>query len=1114
MLPMVMLKKMAAEEARKVKQTRRRDTRKDGHHNLEPLAAGQSRRRVGRVRTGNIKGDEESDEEPTLGGRSSVPTSPLSTPRRAGRASSPSYPPPSSFTLVNGGLSGLAADDTIDLTQEPASTDSSSEDELVETAEVDNWTNHHNAGSYHIPREGDLFDRMLARSVNAPSRTSGVRRRHRRSSARQSHSHIRDVVDRTPRDRSSTPRHPQRDGHAPTKPASGASRSRNTLHVVTKGAKRHGVEHQTTLPFKPAPARHHKQGATNGSSLTKQRVRDPNVHVVQDPAEEQASKKRKRKKHQKLHGQTYTFDNRSGFVPSARIRKAEAVQHVEDAQFIRAVSMAPEPPLVDTSRRTRRRAAASPTRHPPMGRTSSATTGSNQPSKLRDFFAGDARSAHDLMDLPEDVDQRQPPDVFPPETTRNFSADCEIVPLRTGFQFSPDTYIRKLRLTELVSLMKDPPSHFALPTYADDTVNLNSPSSAQFISSLEVIQDRFVAYLRKESHAPSEIRANDVIMHAACQALSWMLSWVDSETALTTCHAVTNFIHRLSPLLDINDIPLNGLSIAFVSVGWFLVELSLRIESSPSCIAWDTTETDVTLKQFVQALYVYGIDEAYRACSISSDEALEDMTTSSRTAEAWVCVLHVASAITRSRGNPVIHALVQSMQEEQDSMPPPQACERHWKAIFQLCALARFSKNGFVTSQVAASVVVTAWNLPLAAVRPIVFTATPKEMDQNEYTATLVARDAFIKILVARFYVLLHTWHWRLDEGSSVPVIGRLNEIFRSRRFADLHDEIVIPGFPAFLVSGDLDLAVAPRVKDTGFQVYMKIVVQAAYQLQAIGTVKAQNILKKLVIILLPVSHLVVSAQGGRAQSRAFRALYNRLSAYAVALLMDPTPLNAQAILKKAQGAVDFQLATIDVRTICIRAMMYYTILLGRKKLDLDPALQWAGKMTDNLVIKFDSAVADTERRQVTFTLALLLRSLVKILTALFIDQGLKYPCPGLLTGSWMTHLLKSRTGLKEAPEVGSEIRSLVQLFLDTRRAVMPKIIHPVTSSKEDSQESQDAYGDFEFDAAMLEAYDQMDVPEVAPVQTPNYDVEDTMIVEVRAFTTFAPRELTHVPRY
>lgn len=55
---------------------------------------------------------------------------------------------------------------------------------------------------------------------------------------------------------------------------------------------------------------------------------------------------------------------------------------------------------------------------------------------------------------------------------------------------------------------------------------------------------------------------------------------------------------------------------------------------------------------------------------------------------------------------------------------------------------------------------------------------------------------------------------------------------------------------------------------------------------------------------------------------------------------------------------------------------------------------------------------------------------------------------------------------LAEIPTTGLQVRQLIQSFLDARQSALPKPTHITTTgvSTEDSQESQDDYGSFDFD--------------------------------------------------
>ena len=167
---------------------------------------------------------------------------------------------------------------------------------------------------------------------------------------------------------------------------------------------------------------------------------------------------------------------------------------------------------------------------------------------------------------------------------------------------------------------------------------------------------------------------------------------------------------------------------------------------------------------------------------------------------------------------------------------------------------------------------------------------------------------------------------------------------------------------------------------------------------------------------------------------------------------------------------------------------MYLAILLRHLDLPLTDILEWLADMTNTLIDEYQGAsVAQVQEKSWTeYTVQLLLRSVCHILQTSSMNPehaGHKYPDPRLLQGrksfliyilggpltsrvpiAWVTRLL-STTNPSINTSTNNEIRTFVQTFLDARGRVIPRPHRPPPrAAVEDSQDSQDDYGQFDID--------------------------------------------------
>ncbi|KIJ61983.1 hypothetical protein HYDPIDRAFT_95349 [Hydnomerulius pinastri MD-312] len=272
-----------------------------------------------------------------------------------------------------------------------------------------------------------------------------------------------------------------------------------------------------------------------------------------------------------------------------------------------------------------------------------------------------------------------------------------------------------------------------------------------------------------------------------------------------------------------------------------------------------------------------------------------------------------------------------------------------------------------------------------------------------------------------------------------------------------------------FLENADLELLSKRDPNDSVFEVFLKMVVQAVYSLNANGDMdlkQRSSHIKKLLQMAVPVSPVPFS-RTSPPSPHALSMLVNRFSAMAVALHLDPTPANVKFRIGQARRCVSFKGADDNSRVACVYGMMYFAMIVRHHGVPggLEEVLGWLGEMADVLMDEYKEGEGVGRRVATTTTLIqLLIGSVRRVIETQSLEKGrtrVEYPDPALLDGPWVTRVFNPRTDLVTINQTGVEIRMLVQSFLDARLKALPQAQPPppppVVHSIE-SQESQDEY--------------------------------------------------------
>ncbi|KAG6381518.1 cell differentiation family, Rcd1-like-domain-containing protein [Boletus reticuloceps] len=646
---------------------------------------------------------------------------------------------------------------------------------------------------------------------------------------------------------------------------------------------------------------------------------------------------------------------------------------------------------------------------------------------------------------------------------RHIIIDMNITLLPSGVKFGASSYIGKGLLHQLISVLSG--NSEIVPPMSCNLQGLEigpTTSAAVFSALLGPLCDRLAIALRNSGTNEEEtMKEWEPVTRASSQLLSWLVVHAEDQEFVALELALREYSDGLLLVLESLETTLFSLT-----AHWFVVELSARLAAGVKYRlgSVETGHLIQSAKQLVRRLL--GVDLQPAFATFHAAEGDVDVTSlSHRAAELWVCLIHLLPSFEISAGAASGHPFWRLLVDLHPESSPTgaEASEDVWHTIFSLCAISQFSVHGLSTSVFRLP---AAWELVAAALKKIVLTSNPEQVYQLPQRA-LKKRDDYISCVVCRCFLLWSQWGWHLDDG--IVMFKSLQEIFRSRNFANLLSERSAP--MGFLENGDLGLLSKRDSHDSVFEIFLKMVVQAVYLLNANVELDAKHRsthVKKLLQMAVPVSPVPFS-RSSPPSAHSLSMLVNRFSAMVIAVHLDPTLPNVKFRIGQARRCVNFKDADDHSRIACVYGMMNFAMIVRHHKIagGLEEVLGWLGEMADALMDEYKEGEAGVVGKKPTTTLIqLLIGSVRRVIETQSLDKGqsrAEYPDPALLDGPWVTRVFNPRTDLITIQQTGIEIRMLVQSFLDARLKALPAVQPPPPPVVE-SQESQDEYDKLSLD--------------------------------------------------
>lgn len=829
--------------------------------------------------------------------------------------------------------------------------------------------------------EGSLIDWMLSRglTIGGKSRTSAKSRLTAGGPARR---------DRKPRHRG--------------------------LDIVVTGARKHGPERQTLLPFDRAPkidtpflvsgdrlGKHRQvegrhRPSTNNMHLPNEVGVFGKRHVQtvfeQNPSTKAALKKRRKRNRTHTQGELYTFASAGVTVTSGRRQPPSMAIDLKDELFNQALA----PRACETNMILNQSRPKQTPRPKPL-----SSSGGNLSSQFDlgvemendKIHLGRTRHMGDSTERRRDI----------------VRVDCEVSFLPSGIAFGPNTYLGKHWLHELITLAagaSDPPE--PVTCNAIDIELGPTTTIPEFLSMLPSICDRLFDFAnapRGEDHVQTCIQWEG-IMRSLCVMVSWLPMIAMDEDSKVLEFGINEQLQRLMTRTEGVEDPVAADS-RILTIHWFAIEILARLRCSLQRVgARPSTDTCSALAKYVMMLAKhlqdYGVRQTMQCISDNCD-TLDSLSTSQRTVELWICLIHfvdnfivdIPDCPSVTIPQPFWRIVCHTLRSE-----GPEASETLWRTIFSLCALSQFNIHGMTksTCQLPAS-----WELVALALKEINLTAV-REVDQGFSEGVLDQRDKYVHFVTHRCFVLWDRWHWKLEDAT--VMFNHLVEIFRSRNFANLRQEKL--DFPRFMLDNNPLLLSQYKRADNAFEVFLKLIVQA--DSRPPGDDKLDKVmpskLKKLLSLAIPVGS-VSFTKANPPEGNEISKLYNRFAALAVAIYLDSTPANVRFRLANARRYVNFKEADVNSRIACIRGMLHIALLMQYRHISLDAVLRWLGEMTEVLVDEYKEIdpgmtkanCPNVTRDRIVMCIQLLLGSVRLVIQAHHGMASTEYPDPALLEG-------------------------------------------------------------------------------------------------------------------
>ncbi|BFZ59299.1 hypothetical protein YB2330_000305 [Saitoella coloradoensis] len=545
-------------------------------------------------------------------------------------------------------------------------------------------------------------------------------------------------------------------------------------------------------------------------------------------------------------------------------------------------------------------------------------------------------------------------------TNQTFSVTFDVLPVKVGTRLDPTSFVGSGELHEALTVHCGP-DHRSLSAgqvrFGDEVYDMYD-STASIAGRFE-IGFTFLIDSLLDSRARLLTEAEPFLRFVA-KYIGTRLSMARSEDVATFGQAllrsVESALDRIltSVFADRVDYQLSAHRTALQFLQFCVVwsyQLSRLSSQDSNCLISLGAERalDRFGRHLLQSLLTSGMKEVQNILRRLRSSDATVVTGDTLPIQLWLTVIHVFdNCQTFARGtlpafwdllNGVLHAETNIEAAAGNEL---RLRERAWFTIANVCPLYQFSDLGVASAPPGMS----NWSYLVSLLKDF--------FGKEDLSLKAAALEPYYRTLIGRCHTLVRQWNWE----TSKDVLMLFYNFFSARGFAGV-DEHDLHDFPMFLQRLDMDPSVEIDASDTSFHIFLKVVVLAFRQLQAIKTPQAEKAVRLLASRLTPLGDRRKQYASDKEFSIAdFISLENH---YALLItLYYATPSDVRPPIESMQDLVIIENAHCKARLVSVKAWSHVVGLQIARGENLTESMGWLELILRKTAEEFRNIKRDT----------------------------------------------------------------------------------------------------------------------------------------------------------
>ncbi|GAO50790.1 hypothetical protein SAICODRAFT_106627 [Saitoella complicata NRRL Y-17804] len=526
-------------------------------------------------------------------------------------------------------------------------------------------------------------------------------------------------------------------------------------------------------------------------------------------------------------------------------------------------------------------------------------------------------------------------------TNQTFSITFDVLPVKVGTRLDPTSFVGSGELHEALTAHCKPNDRSLSAghvTFGDEVYDMYD-STASVAARFE-IGFRFLVDSLLESRSELATEAEPFLRFVA-KYIGTRLSMARSEEVATFGQAllrsVESALDRIltSVFADRVDYQLSahrtGLQFLQFCLVWSyqLSRLSSHDSDCPISLGAERA-LDRFGRHLLQLLLTSGMNEVQNILRRLRSSNATSVAGDTLPLQLWLTVIHVFDDCqTFARGTlPAFWDLLNDILHVETKVEAAagnewRLRERAWFTIANICPLYQFSDLGVTGPPPGTS----NWSYLVSLLNDF--------FGKGDLSLKAAALEPYYRALIGRCHTLVRQWNWK----TSKDVLVLFYNFFSARGFAGV-DEHDLHDFPMFLQRLDVNPSVEIDASDTSFHIFLKVVVLAFRQLQAIETPQAKKALRLLASRLTPLGDRRQQYASDKEFSIAdFISLENH---YALLItLYYATPEEVRPPIESMQDLVIIENAHCKARLVSVKAWSHVVRLRIARGEDLTESMGW-----------------------------------------------------------------------------------------------------------------------------------------------------------------------------